>query len=195
MVAIYAPRDHELGDGAEAEPGDTAAAHSRWNAPESLLTAAPRRRSPERDGGRPEAYLSVVGRAGVAAPRRVDWTDEPVVRPVPALRRLPDRATRVRRRRLVAVVGLVLVAALVVVGARALASVASMPSSPEPAPLGDRPVPVAGHTYVVQPGDTLWSIARTIAPDRDPRPVVDALRTANGGPDLEVGDRLTIDAG
>jgi Tfp pilus assembly protein FimV len=49
-------------------------------------------------------------------------------------------------------------------------------------------------TYVVQPGDTLWSIAAAVAPDSDPRPVVDALREANGGrPTLRAGDRLMID--
>jgi Tfp pilus assembly protein FimV len=49
-----------------------------------------------------------------------------------------------------------------------------------------------GQTYVVRPGDTLWSIAAAIAPDSDPRPVVDALRDANGGPNLQVGERLVI---
>jgi hypothetical protein len=38
----------------------------------------------------------------------------------------------------------------------------------------------------------LWSIAAAIAPDSDPRPVVDALRAANGGPNLQVGQRLII---
>jgi Tfp pilus assembly protein FimV len=55
----------------------------------------------------------------------------------------------------------------------------------------DRPAPRVH--YVVQPGDTLWSIATEVAPDEDPRVVVDALRAANGGPDLEVGERLVID--
>lgn len=32
--------------------------------------------------------------------------------------------------------------------------------------------------YTVQPGDTLWSIARALEPDRDPREVVDALAGA-----------------
>ncbi|MFB3738196.1 MAG: LysM peptidoglycan-binding domain-containing protein [Candidatus Velamenicoccus archaeovorus] len=40
-------------------------------------------------------------------------------------------------------------------------------------------VPVAQHRYVVRPGDTLWSIARTLAPGSDPRPVVDAIARAN----------------
>jgi Tfp pilus assembly protein FimV len=47
--------------------------------------------------------------------------------------------------------------------------------------------------YVVQPGDTLWSIARQVAPGRDPRPVVDGLIKANdvrGG--LQAGQELSI---
>jgi Tfp pilus assembly protein FimV len=58
-----------------------------------------------------------------------------------------------------------------------------------------RPEPIPGSEYVVQPGDTLWSIAARLAPDDDPRAVVDALRAANGGADLQVGDRLDLDVG
>jgi hypothetical protein len=55
----------------------------------------------------------------------------------------------------------------------------------------DRPAPRV--TYVVQPGDTLWSIARRVAPEQDPRPVVDGLIEANdvrGG--LQAGQELSI---
>jgi Tfp pilus assembly protein FimV len=55
----------------------------------------------------------------------------------------------------------------------------------------DRPAPRV--TYVVEPGDTLWSIARRVAPSRDPRPVVDGLIEANdvrGG--LQAGQELSI---
>jgi Tfp pilus assembly protein FimV len=55
----------------------------------------------------------------------------------------------------------------------------------------DRPAPRV--TYVVQPGDTLWSIARRVAPGQDPRPVVDGLIEANdlrGG--LQAGEELSI---
>jgi Tfp pilus assembly protein FimV len=65
------------------------------------------------------------------------------------------------------------------------------PSSPQPVDPPGLSQPV-GQTYVVRPGDTLWSIAAAIAPDSDPRPVVDALRDANGGPNLQVGARLVI---
>jgi Tfp pilus assembly protein FimV len=55
----------------------------------------------------------------------------------------------------------------------------------------DRPAPRVH--YVVQPGDTLWSIARRMAPGRDPRPVVDAMVEANhlhGG--LQAGQELSV---
>jgi LysM repeat protein len=39
-------------------------------------------------------------------------------------------------------------------------------------------VPAAG-TVMVQPGDTLWSIAQRVAPQRDPRQVVDRLQHLN----------------
>ena len=55
----------------------------------------------------------------------------------------------------------------------------------------DRPAPRV--TYVVEPGDTLWSIAGQVAPGRDPRPVVDGLIEANdlrGG--LQAGQELSI---
>jgi hypothetical protein len=59
----------------------------------------------------------------------------------------------------------------------------------------ERPAPQAHSQahYVVQPGDTLWSIARRVAPDRDPRPVVDEMLKANdlhGG--LQAGQELVV---
>jgi Tfp pilus assembly protein FimV len=39
--------------------------------------------------------------------------------------------------------------------------------------------PVGRSTYVVQAGDTLWSIAERLSPGEDPRPVVDALIAVN----------------
>lgn len=141
-------------------------------------------------------------------PRPADeWAFEPAQspeRPVAAPRsgrptarervhRLPDRATRVRRRRLVVLVAAVGLVAVVALGAHALSSLTEVGGTAGPEPIGVRQAPVAGQQYVVQPGDTLWSIAEQVAPDTDPRVVVDALREANGGPMLEVGTRLTLD--
>jgi len=59
---------------------------------------------------------------------------------------------------------------------------------------GDGPDrPAQRVTYVVEPGDTLWSIARRVAPGRDPRPVVDGLQKANDlRSGLQVGQELSI---
>ncbi|MEZ5165078.1 MAG: LysM peptidoglycan-binding domain-containing protein [Acidimicrobiales bacterium] len=45
---------------------------------------------------------------------------------------------------------------------------------------------------VVQPGDTLWSIARTLAPEHDPRPLVSALADLAGGGSIQPGQLLRV---
>ncbi len=55
-----------------------------------------------------------------------------------------------------------------------------------------RLLPVASTSYVVQPGDTLWSVARSLQPSGDLRPLVDRLiRLTDGGP-LRVGQRIPL---
>ena len=46
--------------------------------------------------------------------------------------------------------------------------------------VGARPVAKVSRTYVVHPGDTLWSISARLEPSTDPRIVVDAITSANG---------------
>lgn len=78
------------------------------------------------------------------------------------------------------VVGVVLVMAFV--GGRA---------SADGSPGGEiRPAAV----YVVRPGDTLWDLAVALAPDRDPRLVVDALERSAGGAALRPGQRIVVPA-
>lgn len=62
--------------------------------------------------------------------------------------------------------------------ARASAHGAAAGSSAGSSAGGTGSMPVAG-SVMVQPGDTLWSIAQRIAPQRDPRQVVDKLRSLN----------------
>jgi nucleoid-associated protein YgaU len=64
--------------------------------------------------------------------------------------------------------------------------------------IGRRDVePVARSRYVVQPGDTLWSIAVEMAPSEDPRPLVDAISSANAidPTTLVPGQAIVIPAG
>jgi len=113
----------------------------------------------------------------------------------PALRvleggRAPSRLAQqavYRRRRIVAVALLVLATSVVLI----LASAVSARSAG-----GGTPVPAAGNlapaAYVVQPGDTLWSIARELEPKADVRLTVDRLADLNGGAPLTVGQRLVL---
>ena len=112
------------------------------------------------------------------------WPSPPPPPALPRRRSLPDRATRVRRRRLAALVLL----AVVALGLGALlrwtaAGVVGSDSSPEP---------ISSAVYVVQPGDTLWTIAERVAPGEDPRPIVAELRQRHGDSSLQVGDRLDL---
>jgi nucleoid-associated protein YgaU len=95
------------------------------------------------------------------------------------------RATRPRRRRAPLSATLAGLAIIVLVAPRVGSAFGSVPASaPE---RGPEPV-----VYVVQPGDTLWSIARQVQPTGDVRPLVERLERANHGARLQVGDRLTL---
>jgi LysM repeat protein len=52
--------------------------------------------------------------------------------------------------------------------------------------------PIARSVYVVQPGDTLWEIARALQPTGDVRPLVGKLADQRGGAPLQVGERIAL---
>jgi hypothetical protein len=92
----------------------------------------------------------------------------------------------IRRRRVAVAAALlaVFVLAFLVVG-RVATVLGGTPAVP-----AHRPGPTS---YVVQPGDTLWSIARSLQPDGDVRPLVHGLLDGNGGAAvLSVGQVLMV---
>ena len=120
--------------------------------------------------------------------------------PRPALRLLqgglaaePSPAVYRRRR----VVALILAVAFVVVamaGVRAVLRPLAGADGGRPLSATDGSAPVtAGHeTLLVQPGETLWDIARDLQPTGDLRPVVDELAALNGGAMLEAGQTIVL---
>jgi len=95
------------------------------------------------------------------------------------------RQAVLRRRRLVAAIA---VATLAFV-AGVLLSLALM-SVPAGGSLTDEARRAQQVTYVVQPGDNLWRAASHLAPDEDPRVVVDTLTEARGGTAVLPGEVL-----
>jgi Tfp pilus assembly protein FimV len=48
------------------------------------------------------------------------------------------------------------------------------------------------HIYVVRPGDSLWSIAESVDPSGDPRPLVVELQSELRSSTLQPGERIRI---
>lgn len=111
----------------------------------------------------------------------------PITMPVPRLAAEPRRTGRaVYRRRRVSAVLLLLV---IVLAARAL--VLDL-SGAAPVPPARDSLPIAVETYRVQPGDTLWGIARHLQPRGDVRALVDELSRAEGGRPIHPGELIAV---
>lgn len=100
--------------------------------------------------------------------------------------RLAQQAVYRRRRLVAALLVVAVLAASLILASAAVARIAGgVPSSAAGGP---------SPTVVVQPGDTLWSIAAAAAPDADVRVTVDRLVALNGGAPIVVGQELELPA-
>lgn len=114
-----------------------------------------------------------------------------LVPPPSRVRRPPSRAVAYRRRRVVVLVALfVAVFSLVLAARAALGALGGGPLAAPEAPAGQGGAPAA--VYVVQPGDTYWTIARDLQPSGDVRGLVDHLSSEHGGAPLQPGEQLVL---
>lgn len=101
------------------------------------------------------------------------------------VRRRQRAAVRTRRRRFVLAAVVVGLAVGLGLPLRALGG------APAPAPRAAAAVATEA-LYVVQPGDTLWSIASRLDPHGDPRALAEALAKQTGSEAVVPGERLAI---
>ena len=102
-------------------------------------------------------------------------------------RRAAARRAVVRRRRIF------LLLATPTLAVAAHAAVGALARSPiAPAGGAGAGEPVAARVYVVQPGDTVWSIAHRLQPSGDERPLVARIDADLGGAPLQAGQALTL---
>jgi hypothetical protein len=96
-----------------------------------------------------------------------------------------EHSSTYKRRRAVIAAGVAGAIATVIYGVGRF--VESTDTAPAGTP-GDRTCP----TVVVEPGDTLWGIARKQSPNGDPRPIVSGMVEKRGTSVLYPGDRVEL---
>jgi nucleoid-associated protein YgaU len=122
------------------------------------------------------------GGGPVRPPLRLVGHEESAPATMPAgPRRVPLEVRR--RRSLLAVMGILLVALALPLGG---AGGHSHATGPAPAGTSGRV------TYTVRPGDTLWSIAERADPTADPRPLVARLTAQDGSDQVVPGQRIVV---
>ena len=114
----------------------------------------------------------------------------------PVVRRAAHRPNPavLRRRRAVAVIVLATLLLGCWLGLQAaLGRIGGSPLATAGAPGGLQPA--ASRTWIVRPGDTLWSIALAVDPNGDVRPLVDQLAAEVGTTALYPGESIAIPTG
>jgi len=134
------------------------------------------------DDGSWEATRGVVALPALRPLVPAEAEPQPVVRGA-AMRR-HRRAQVLRRRRAVAVA----VVVIGVVAALALPLRALGASAPTPTSAGA----AAGSVYVVQPGDTVWSIAQRLDGTGDPRALAASIVAETGSDVVVPGERIAV---
>ena len=86
-----------------------------------------------------------------------------------------------------AMIATVVVAALLALGIGGGAFSALVPAPGDAAATAS-----GGRVVVVEPGDSVWSIARSVQPEGDVRPLVHRIIQANGGSPLQPGQQLVV---
>jgi len=122
-----------------------------------------------------------------AVEEAVTWV--PSVTPVPTGRDVTERrrtrsSVRIRRRRVVT--------GLVVAGALTLLALPVTGLGGRPAAAHPTIAQAGGVTYVVQPGDTLWSIATQVDRSGSPRALVQELASETGSENVYPGERIVL---
>jgi hypothetical protein len=187
----------EPGIGREHRPADPA--RPRRRRPAARRLTAPPRATLWAAGADVAGVASVAAATGVvdeideagAAPvgMRPERTRAVGSRPVGArvVRPAPGHLRLTRRGRLVTAAATLLIAVLTLVGVVSRAG-SLRESAPVPAS--------APAQVVVAPGETLWSIAERVAPDRDPRTVVAGIQRLNdlSTADVRAGQTLRLRA-
>ncbi len=106
--------------------------------------------------------------------------------PLVGPRAVPARSTRLYVRRRIGVGLAAIVLAVVGVGVSSTRFADAGQTRPTVDAPADAPV------VIVQPGDTLWSLAREVQPDGDIRPLVAQLSRSHGGSSLRAGERIVL---
>jgi hypothetical protein len=111
----------------------------------------------------------------------------------PLRARRPSHAV-LRRRRLTAALVVLALALVVMVGARAVQGALGRTGSGPLSAAGAGPGSnlASDQVWVVQPGDTIWSIAEAVEPGSDVRPLVDEISAELKGAPIYPGEQIRI---